>query len=175
LFWKKSRCSLFAMKNSVWAAALNASADPQRAKHQLELLAATPASAALAGASAEQAQILCALFSGSEALSSWLIANPESISVLSPESLKHPRREQGLRREVNEWLVPLLNQRDYSSALQRLRLFKQREMMRIAARDLARLAEVTEITRELSDLADVCLGMVWQLCNQQLVERLGQH
>ncbi|MDB6122429.1 MAG: glnEb, partial [Pedosphaera sp.] len=152
------------MKNPVWAKALKSSADPQRASHYFDLLAATNAKTFLENASAEQAQILCALFSGSQALSNWLIANPDAISVLTPESLQHPRREQGLRREVNEWMSPLLKSLGYATGFKRLRLLKQREMMRIAARDLARLGNVTEITRELSDLADVCLNMVWQLC-----------
>ncbi len=35
--------------------------------------------------------------------------------------------------------------RDYNTALARLRQFKQREMLRIAARDLARLANVAKL------------------------------
>src|SRR6185369_8380051 len=62
---------------------------------------------------------------------------------------------------------------DRASAFARLREFKQREMLRIAARDLARLGTVSEITREISDVADVCLDGIWQLCRRQLTERLG--
>ena len=47
-------------------------------------------------------------------------------------------------------------------------------MLRVAARDLARLGAVTEIILELSDVADVCLSSVWQLCRRRLTERLGQ-
>ncbi|MDB6020913.1 MAG: glnEb, partial [Pedosphaera sp.] len=47
-------------------------------------------------------------------------------------------------------------------------------MLRIATRDLARLTDVTEIIRELSDVADVCLDAVWQLCHWQLAERHGR-
>ena len=162
------------MKNPVWSKALKASADPQRARHQMDLMLATEARSFLEGASAEQARILCALFSGSQALSNWLLAHADSLSHLTPESLQHPRREQGLRREVNEWLRPLLEARDYAAGFERLRSFKQREMLRIAVRDLARLGNVMEITRELSDLADVCLDSVWQLCDQQLRARFGQ-
>jgi glutamate-ammonia-ligase adenylyltransferase len=162
------------MKNPVWAKALKASADPQRARHHLDLLAATSVATELGKAASEQARILCALFSGSQALSSFLVSHPELIGSLTPESLDHPRREQGLRREVNEWLVPCLEARDYATAFNRLREFKQREMLRIATRDLARLANVKEIVRELSDVAHVCLNAVWQICQQQLTERLGQ-
>ena len=47
-------------------------------------------------------------------------------------------------------------------------------MLRIAARDLARLGDAVEITREISDLADVCLDAVWRICRQQFTERFGQ-
>ncbi len=162
------------MKNPVWTKALKNSADPQRARHHLDLLAATSAAPTLAKASAEQALIFSALFSGSQALSGWLIANPETVPSLTPEMLKHPRRAQGLRREVNEWLGPLLDANDFVTAFARLRQFKQREMLRIAARDLARLTGAQEIIRELSDVADTCLRAVWQLCDRQLTDRFGR-
>ncbi len=69
---------------------------------------------------------------------------------------------------------PLLAASDYNAALARLREFKQREMLRIAARDLARLGKLTEILQEISDVADVCLDAVWQVCHQQLAGRYGQ-
>ncbi len=158
----------------VWQAALKSSADPQRARHHLELLAATNAASDLAAASAEQARILCALFSGAQASSGWLVAHPEALATLTPERLQYPRREQGLRREVETWMRPLREASDYPAAFAQLRQFKQREMLRIATRDLARLTKVMEIVRELSDVADVCLSMVWQLCHRQLTDRLGQ-
>ena len=162
------------MKNLVWTKAIKDSADPQRARHYLDLLAAATDATVLAKASAEQARILCALFSGSQALSNWLIAHPDFLPSLTPDLLFHLRREQGLRREVNEWLAPLISVRDYAGGFARLRQFKQAQMLRIAARDLARLGPMTDIIRELSDVADVCLDSVWRLCHQQLTERLGQ-
>ncbi|MBI3853349.1 MAG: bifunctional [glutamate--ammonia ligase]-adenylyl-L-tyrosine phosphorylase/[glutamate--ammonia-ligase] adenylyltransferase [Verrucomicrobia bacterium] len=161
------------MKNPVWSQAIKACADPPRARYHLEQLLATSAAGQLKSASAEQAGVLAALLSGSQALAALLIANPDWVSSLLPEVLKHPRREQGLRREVNGWLLPLMAARDFDAAFAQLRRFKQRQMMRIAARDLARLGTVSEITREISDVADVCLDTVWQLCRQQLSERLG--
>ena len=52
------------MKNPVWTNAIKGCADPQRAKHFLELLATTDAGAALQASASEQARILAALFSG---------------------------------------------------------------------------------------------------------------
>ena len=108
-------------------------------------------------------------------MSALLVKHPEWLAQsLDAASLRFPRREQGLRREVHGWLAPALAARDDAGALARLRDFKQREMMRIAARDLARLGDVTPITRELANVADVCLDAVLQVCRRQLGERLGQ-
>ncbi len=108
--------------------------------------------------------------SGSQIALELLLAHPEWLAaLLDPGSLLYPRREQGLRREAEQ----LLKGEEYATALDRLRQFKQREMIRIAARDLARLGNVFEITGELSDLADVCLQTVHRLCQRQLVRRFG--
>jgi len=162
------------MKIPSWTNAIKTCAEPQRAKHFLDLLAVTDAGAALQAASAEQARILAALFSGSQALSNLVVARPDWLSLLEPEALKFPRRKQGIRNEVSRWLKPLLAASDFGAALTRLREFKQREMLRIAARDLARLATLPEVVQEISDVADVCLDGVWQVCHRQLAGRHGQ-
>jgi len=159
------------MRNPIWTTALKACADPARARHFVELLGAAGAGA---GASAEQARILAALFSGSQTLSNLLVTRPDWLGELAPDGLKFPRRKQGLRNEISRWLKPLLAASDFGTALTRLREFKQREMLRIAGRDLARLAPLPEIIQELSDVADVCLDAVWQVCHQQLAGRYGQ-
>jgi glutamate-ammonia-ligase adenylyltransferase len=161
------------VRQRVWTKAIRASADPQRAKHYLDALEAAAGGRALPEPSPEQARILTVLFSGSEALSALLAAKPQWLSVLDEAWLKHPRRKQGLCNETAGWFKPLLERGDYALAFERMRQFKQRELLRIGARDLARLGEVSEITRELSDLADVCLESVWQICHRQLVERCG--
>src|SRR6185436_7627802 len=100
---------------------------------------------------AEQARILAALFSGSQALSAALIQHADWLSVFDLEVLRTPRREQGLRREVNGWLEAALERRDFLGGLSRLRLFQQRELLRVGARDLARLSDAVETTFELSN------------------------
>ncbi|HEX4646139.1 MAG TPA: hypothetical protein VH598_11075, partial [Verrucomicrobiae bacterium] len=162
------------MNNPVWLTALKTCADPERARRHLNLLAETTALPALEKASPDEAKILCALFSGSQALSALLIAHPEWLASLTPENLQFPRREQGLRREVEAWLKPMLKIADQSAPHSRLRQFKRHEMLRIGARDLARLGTTGEILREISDVADVCLDAVWQLCRQRFIERFGR-
>jgi glutamate-ammonia-ligase adenylyltransferase len=162
------------MKNPVWTDAIKTCPAPQRARQFLDLLAATSAGAALQTAPAEQARVLAALFSGSQALSNLLVARPDWLGALEPDALKFPRHKQGLRNEVSRWLKPLLTASDFGGALTRVREFKQREMLRIAGRDLARLGKLPEIIQEISDVADVSLDGVWQVCSRQLVARYGQ-
>lgn len=158
----------------VWKSAIKSSADPERVERVLPHLFDTPAGDFLAAASAETARILCAVLAGSQAWGEQLLNRPEWLSVLAPENLQHPRREQGLLAELNPTLRPLLQARDYTGALGQTRRFRQREMLRIAARDLARLGNTVEIIREISDVADTCLAAVFQVCSQQLAERFGR-
>src|SRR5206468_9227257 len=129
-------------KNPVWQQALKACADPPRAKHFLELFAVTTARATLEICSAEQARILTALFSGSQVLGNMLVAHPDWLDSLLPEVLGFPRRKQGLLQETVNRIESLIQARDYPAALSQLREFKSREMLRIAARDLARLGQL---------------------------------
>lgn len=162
------------MMNRTWEAAIKVAPAPERVRQFLAQLEATPAQAILSKADAEQCRILAALLSGSAWAGTMLLAHPEWVApVLDKEFLAHARQFQGLRREVEAWLAELLAAKDYAGVLRRLRAFKQREMVRIAARDLARLSEVVEITGELSNLADVCLRTVGRVCWQQLSERYG--
>jgi glutamate-ammonia-ligase adenylyltransferase len=158
---------------SPWKEALKASAEPNRARVFLLQLAAHSLET-LRGFSPEAARVLVSLFSGSVAVSEWLIKHPEWLSTLDPALLQNPRREQGLRREVNEWLDPAIAAGKHSEALAKLRLFQRRDLMRLATRELARLATTSELTLELSNLADVCLNSVWRLCFEQHVARLGR-
>lgn len=163
------------MQSEIWRTAVAASADPQRAESFVGQLAKTTAVTLLDAATPEQARILCALLAGSQASGAVLAAHPEWVpGVIEPGALEFPRAEQGLRREVAGWLEPLLQASDYSEALSRLRLFKQREMVRIAARDLARLGTTDQIIREITNVADLCADWVFCLCWKQLTERFGK-
>jgi glutamate-ammonia-ligase adenylyltransferase len=162
------------MKKSDWQKLAGTSADPARVKHFLDLLAATGIGPQLEKFSADQIRVVVALLSGSQALGNLLVANPDWLSALDIEQLKFPRRAEGFRREIESGLKPKLEARDYAGAFAGLRRFKQLEMLRIAARDLARLSNAVEITREISDLADMCLDAVWRICRQQFTERFGQ-
>src|ERR1043166_934378 len=162
------------MPQSVWHHALESSANPQRARNFHQQLKSAGAVAFLRKLSEPQAQILAALFSGSQSLSELLVAHPDWTDLIEPGSLEHARQEQGLRREISRWHKTLLADRQYDEALARLRQFKQREMLRIALRDLGRLGSLLEIVREISNVADICLGAVAEICWQQRAEKSGR-
>ncbi len=151
-----------------------ASADPVRVKERLTRWQQGSHAAALAEVAPGQVAALVAVLAGSTFLAEALEAHPDWLEMLNPEELPHARRAHGLRSEVSRLLAPHLAQQNFTGALGALRQFKHRELLRVAARDLARLARAAEITAELSDVADVCLEHVWQLCRQQLEARLGK-
>lgn len=161
------------MKNPFWEKAIANCADPQRARHYHKLFA-TAIGEKAGRLTHGQILVLVALFSGSQTASDWLVAHPECLPELDLDHITHPRRLQGFRREVEKFMKPALAHHEFALALMRLRQFKQREMLRIAARDLSRVAHAVEITREISDVADVCLECVWQICLAQFTGRFGR-
>jgi glutamate-ammonia-ligase adenylyltransferase len=162
------------MRKDPWPAALEGGADPKRAAHYLQQLRGTSAGAVLRRVTSEAATALTALLSGSQACGEWLVAHPEWLGpLLKSDELRVARGAPAYRRAVNAWLGLLLRGHGYAEALTRVRQFKQQETVRIALRDLARLSHAAETMQELSDLADVCLEAVCQVCREQLEQRFG--
>ena len=155
---------------SVWKKAVAACADPARARAALDQLAATTAGEWLGKASAEQARLICALLAGSQWAADMLKKHPDWLAETLDESrIIHSRRKEGLKREVEPWLAE-----GFEPALARLRQFKHQQMIRIATRDLARLANATGITQEISSVADVCLSAVLRLSLAQTESKIGR-
>ena len=161
------------MQNVAWRKALEKSADPQRAEHYVELLRGTEAGSRLRKSKGDQIGIFATVLGASQALGELLVAHPDWTAQLEPSLLQKRRWKEGLEREVRSWFNPLLEGQKFPQASARLREFKSKEMLRIAARDLVRFGDVTEITQEISDVADVCLDAVCDLCWQQLASGSG--
>ena len=162
------------MLKTAWEKIVKTSADPVRVQNFLKSIAAPRGRSGLANRSADSARVLAALVSGSEFLGELVRSNPGLLSVLDFEHLRFARRADGFRRDVQKAVAPRLAARDYAGALTDLRRLKQRETLRIAARDLGRLSNVVEITQELSDVADICLDAVLEIVSKQLSEKFGQ-
>jgi glutamate-ammonia-ligase adenylyltransferase len=160
------------MADELWDGILSAAPAPERARQAWQKTVAA-ARESVASMSCEDARIMAALWSGSEWATEWLVKHPEWIEGLRAERLASPRPAAALRREVEAWFAARWGAQDYAGALAQLRQFRQREMIRIAARDLARLGKTEEIIGEISAVADVCLGVVFRIVQQQLLARFG--
>jgi [glutamine synthetase] adenylyltransferase / [glutamine synthetase]-adenylyl-L-tyrosine phosphorylase len=163
------------MQKNEWSQVISSSAEPARVKAFLARLEATSAASFLTAASPQKARVISSLVAGSQAAAETLAQHPEWLALpwSEPEYLAHPRQKQGLLREIEPELGRLLAAKDYAGTLRYLRQFKQQEMIRIAARDLARLGNTPEIIGEISNVADVCLEWVWRTLFAQLTERWG--
>jgi glutamate-ammonia-ligase adenylyltransferase len=155
-----------------WTKAIEASADPQRSEQFFEQLKSSHLAIAKS-ASPERIRIAAALFSGSQVLSEAVIAHPDWLFSLPEADLHAPRPKQTVLRQIDDLLKGPLKACSYSEAFSGLRQLRQREMLRIAARDLTRLATLPEIITEISNVADASLGGVLRVCWQQLSERYG--
>jgi glutamate-ammonia-ligase adenylyltransferase len=74
----------------------------------------------------------------------------------------------------SEMLIPFLsNVKDEAALIQILRVFRRREMTRIAFRDLAGWSDLAETVTDLSNLADTCLEQTTSILYDGLSERFG--
>lgn len=62
---------------------------------------------------------------------------------------------------------------DYAGLMKLLRLFKRAEIVRIATRDLCGMADLEEVTAELSSLAGASLQLAYEVCRRCLVAEYG--
>jgi glutamate-ammonia-ligase adenylyltransferase len=159
--------------NPAWKSVVKSAPDPARAGHSFQLLADAIGGSRVPLLSPAQKKTLAVVFSASEVLSASLISHPDWLHILASSEALQPRRKQGLRGEVITWIADAIKARDYNTALKKVRELKQREMLRIGASDLLAPGRAPEITQALSDVADVCLEAVWDVCWAQLTGKLA--
>ncbi|MBX3747435.1 MAG: bifunctional [glutamate--ammonia ligase]-adenylyl-L-tyrosine phosphorylase/[glutamate--ammonia-ligase] adenylyltransferase [Verrucomicrobiae bacterium] len=153
-----------------WKSLLGDAPDPRRATHHLQILAEAADLAPLEAGPPEPRQLLINLLAASRWLTSLLRQHPDWIAeATDPDALRQPRRRQGLDREIDT----LTALPDRTAALDGLHRLRQRELLRIAARDLARVAPLPEILLELSNAADVFLEGILRRITPELTERWG--
>ena len=153
---------------------LRDSYDPDYALHRLE---------SFASASGNRVSFLRALASRRPHLAR--LSNLLALSNLAHQILtRHPEFFDSLARgihlhegrecaEMSAELTERLGTAPAGQELDVLRRYRQREMIRIAYRDLAELAGPLHISRELSDLAEACLQVSVGLAVRQSPSRAG--
>jgi len=84
--------------------------------------------------------------------------------------LVEPATQASLERDLEDVLEPGADDAHYMDALRR---FRRRQLVRIAWRDLAGLADVETVLRELSMVADVCIVAACRYAGAALAARHG--
>jgi len=143
--------------------------DPESARRfYVELSAMHPAK--LRGIKEALLSDLLTLASYSPLLATTVLQNPEYIPWLSRERADTKvRSKEGLLESLSRFS---LLHNDVSANVMLAR-FRRRELLRIYLRDIRRLATISEITEELSNLADAIIEFALRLAQQELENRFG--
>ncbi len=114
---------------------------------------------------------LLTVFGNSRYLSNVLLSSPRLLAwVLDPENLERTIPTGELRSDLGSFAARATDA-EVAPALAR---FKRKHMLRIAMRDLLRVAPLADIALELSNLADVTIQGAHDHIRQQLVHRFGR-
>jgi len=105
-------------------------------------------------------------------LAETLLRHPEHISWLKVESERGLDRMKSLE-QLSEELARFVTRTIDADESTKLTRFKRRELLRIYLRDCLGIATLSEITEELSNLADVILNYALSQAHQQMVNRHG--
>ncbi|MGD8643914.1 MAG: bifunctional glutamine synthetase adenylyltransferase/deadenyltransferase, partial [Chromatiales bacterium] len=92
------------------------------------------------------------------------------VELLRDGDLSRAYADGELRGRVERALADV---QDEDGLLRRLRLLRTREMLRIAWRDLAGMAELSETLGDLTDLAEHCVDVALTWLSQSLTARYG--
>ena len=157
-----------------WSRLADTTSDPGRAREELARMS-SEAPAALASVDPAMAPVLAAAVAGSGWVAGQLHQNPDWIpAVFHPATLREPRSLRAFRTALTRALGGAASDIAREPALAAVRRFHAREHLRIAVRDLARLAPMEEVTAELSDLAEACLDATLDIVTAAHEARFGR-
>jgi [glutamine synthetase] adenylyltransferase / [glutamine synthetase]-adenylyl-L-tyrosine phosphorylase len=105
------------------------------------------------------AALLATIFGASQALADTLRRHPHLLAWLLEPAVMREWPAEDLAGELETTLVPFKTRERRANAVRR---FKSRQLLRLGARDLLGDADLVVTTRELANLADVCLGVAWR-------------
>lgn len=148
---------------------------PARADRTLTRLAeAWPAEAPALTELVEQfplgTEALLHLLSVSSVGAARVIQHPAMLVWLSdPQICGVPRGRGRMWNDLRAFAGPAVGAQNF----RQLRIWKGREMLRIALREIAQVASLEETTAELSQLAEICLSEVWKHWAAELRTRRG--
>ncbi|MBI5192297.1 MAG: bifunctional [glutamate--ammonia ligase]-adenylyl-L-tyrosine phosphorylase/[glutamate--ammonia-ligase] adenylyltransferase [Nitrospirae bacterium] len=117
--------------------------------------------------------VLLFLFGSSQYLSNFLFSAPQeylvwlSIPNLLRQAINKESQLDYLRKQISTVRTSI---NDIKSLLRR---FRKKEYIRIALRDMLGYAILSEVTQEISAVADICLQIAYEFCNNDLIKRYG--
>lgn len=116
--------------------------------------------------------LLVKIFAFSQFLADVLIRNPEYLEwILQKDTLEQDKDEADYVRDVMSAISLFRSGEAKRNALCRLR---RKEMLRIGTRDVLGLANIHQLTRELSHLATAVIHAAHAVCYEALVSQHGQ-
>ncbi len=119
----------------------------------------------------EIVKVLVSLFGSSQMLSRIFIQRPELLDTMVARAYAVSiKPQQQMADELTDQLQAV---ESYEDQLDILRRFRNEEFLRIALNDLHGEIGQSEITHQLSWLAEVCLGRAIQMARRELVPRFG--
>src|SRR5438270_11532851 len=151
-----------------------AAPDPDQAlRHLAELFGQLTDPAPIASllvSSPRTARLLISLFGSSDFLTRSLLRHPELIDQLVHRGSAPLVRS---REEMEADLQARLADRDVEEQLTELRRFRNEEVLRIGLHDVAGALDSESVSRQLSDLADVCVAASLALAEAEVQRREG--
>jgi len=115
---------------------------------------------------------LVTLLGSSKYLSTFLLSDPEKhLKWLSSGAILQGTMDRD--RELEELRSAVASTTSLEEAKAFLRRFRKREYMRIAIKDLLQLGTLSEITGELSAIADITLQVAYEIAYRHLKARYG--
>ncbi len=156
---------------------VSVSADPDMALNNFERfvsgLADVPAFLVCTRSNPELLARLITISGASRFLAAFLVAcGDASVSLLSDPEFLASRNGKGALMESLRVLAGV--NADEKIFFRTLRLFRKKEMLRIALRDLLSKADLQETVGDLSDLAEVCLQVACEWADASLRTRYGR-
>src|SRR5262249_18939323 len=114
-------------------------------------------------------RLLVRLFATSEFLSNFFLRHPELLdSLVRADLIRITRTRQDLGREMAARLAAA---QDFEAELDTLRRFRNEEFLRIGVHDIQNELTATEVSAQLSALADVCLSQALALARRDRIPR----
>lgn len=121
---------------------------------------------------AVQLKALCRVWAASEFAALLCVRQPNLLrDLLASGDLHRPYEADTLSQKLQQGLHEIT---DMESLCRQLRVQRQREMLRIAWRDIAGLAGLNETLADLSALADACISEALAWLQARLEEELGE-